>query len=488
MWLLVLFPFGPLALYGLHRLVHLLWLWGARDEGAEPEAPPADLPTLLVQLPVFRERTVAARAVRAAGALDWPRERLALQVLDDSDDETCAIVDAEVAALVARGVDARVLRRAERTGFKAGALAAGLAESDAELVLVLDADFTPRPDLARRLVRHLADPAVAMVQARWGHANREESWFTRAQATLLDGHFHIEHRVRALRGLFFNFNGTAGIWRRAAIDEAGGWSDATLTEDLDLSYRSQLAGRRFAYAGEVKVSAELPAEPAAFRTQQARWATGGCQVLRRLGPALAAGRPPGAAGPTRAFLAQRTEALLHLGANVGYPAVLALALLLPAALVLDVALPAGLTGGLILAGTLPVALFYVAASRLAGRRLGVALVDSLLAMALGIGICAAQTRAVLRGLLPGRGVFVRTPKRGDRGRPYRAVRSLPVAELLLAAWTAWGLVDAVREGCWVALPLQVLFLAGFLWVGLGGLLGPRARERASRPVAVTDGA
>ena len=479
MWLLAVFPFAPLCLYGLHRLVHLAWLGRVRGEAGAASSV-GEEPTLLVQLPLFRERTVAARAVRAAGDIDWPRARFSLQVLDDSDDETRAIVDAEVAALVARGVDARVLRREERCGFKAGALAAGLAESDAELVAVLDADFVPPPDFARALVPHLADPRAAMVQARWGHLNRDESLLTRAQATLLDGHFCIEHRVRAARGLFFNFNGTAGIWRRAAIDEAGGWSAATLTEDLDLSYRSQLAGGRFAYAAEVEVPAELPADLGAFLSQQARWATGGCQVLRSLLPRLFTARITGS---------QRLEALVHLAANVGYPAVLALAVLLPAVLVFGLDLPAALPLGVLLAGTLPVALFYLVAGRRAGRPLATALVDAFLAMALGIGISAAQTRAVLRGLLAGREVFVRTPKRGEGGRPYAAMVGLPWIELLLASWTAWGLAAAVAAGVWSALPLQLLFLAGFLWVALGGALGSRragAREPATLAV-VRDG-
>lgn len=481
MWTPLLALAAPLVLYGLHRLVHLglLTRVGPGDEPGDEAAPPASddasLPRLLVQLPVYRERTTVQRLVRAAGALDWPADRLELQALDDSDDETRAIVDAEVEALVARGLDARVLRRDDRAGYKAGALAAGLAVSEAELVLVLDADFVPAPDLARRLVPRLDDPGVALVQARWGHRNRDESLLTRAQATLLDGHFRIEHRVRAATGLFFNFNGTAGIWRRSAIDAAGGWDPATLTEDLDLSYRAQLGGARFAYAADVEVPAELPGSLAAFRSQQARWATGSCQVLRRLGGRIATA-PVGAA--------RRLEALLHLTANVGYPLVLGLALLLPAALVLDLPLPRELVLALALGGTLPVLAFYATAARLAGRGPVGALVDALLAMALGVGISAAQTRAVVRGLLPGRGVFVRTPKRGDGGRPYRAAAAAPWPELALAGWTAWGLVDAVLAGCWEALPWQVLFLAGFLWVGLGGLVRRPAAGRAPADLAV----
>src|SRR5262249_49793521 len=199
---------------------------------------------------------VAARLVRAAGALRYARDLLEIQVLDDSTDETSGIVDHEVETLRQNGIDAKVIRRAHRTGFKAGALDHGLETARGELVCIFDADFVPEPEFLESLVGHFEDPKVGMVQARWGHRNREESLLTRAEATLLDGHFVIEHKVRSDGGLFFNFNGTAGIWRRAAIESAGGWEHDTLTEDLDLSYRAQLAGWTFVYAPFVVAPAE----------------------------------------------------------------------------------------------------------------------------------------------------------------------------------------------------------------------------------------
>jgi cellulose synthase/poly-beta-1,6-N-acetylglucosamine synthase-like glycosyltransferase len=480
MWLLLLLtPFGPLALYGLHRLAHLALLLRREPEPPLGLQPEAELPTLLVQLPIYNERNVAARLIRAAGALDWPLERLTVQVLDDSDDETCAIVDQEAASLRAAGVSISVLRRTERSGFKAGALAAGLEDSDAELVAIFDADFVPRPDFARALVPYLDEPDVGMVQAAWGHLNRDVSPLTRAQATLLDGHFLVEHRVRHRAGLFFNFNGTAGIWRRAAIDGAGGWSDATLTEDLDLSYRAQLAGWRFAFAPDVVVPAELPVELAAFRSQQRRWAQGGVQVLRRLlGALLRARLTP----------AVRLEALAHLTSNVGYPLVLALAVLLPASLTFGRPLPQDLQLLVLLAGTLPVASFYLVGQCLAARPLRCSLVDVLLAMALGIGISWSQTRAVARGLFTRRGVFVRTPKQGDAGSPYVQRRVLPWGEAALALWMAWGIQCAAGQGLWWSIPLQVLFLAGFAWVTLLGVRGRTARALQERSaLAVNEG-
>ncbi|MCA9571708.1 MAG: glycosyltransferase, partial [Myxococcales bacterium] len=323
------------TLAGLVLLLHVVLLaglgvlamhrWALAWASRRPPVPPptADArwrPVVTVQLPLFDERDVAARAVAAAGALDWPRDRLEIQVLDDSTDDTRERVDAAVARLVADGVDAVVLRRDVRTGFKAGALAEGLAVARGEVVAVFDADFVPAPDTLRRLVPFLAPADVGMVQARWGHLNADEDWLTATQATMLDGHFVLEHGGRWRLGAFFNFNGTAGVWRAQAIHDAGGWSHDTLTEDMDLSYRSQLAGWRFVYRDDVVVPAELPPTLRAFKAQQARWARGGTQTMRKLlGRLLAAPLP----------LVVKREAASHLLANVGYPATLALALVLP---------------------------------------------------------------------------------------------------------------------------------------------------------------
>lgn len=466
-----------LALFGVHRLDLLRgFRWTHDGERATlPEStapsPESGMPFVTVQLPLFNERTVAARLIRAAGELDYPPERLEIQVLDDSTDETRAIVDAEVARLVERGVAARVLRRADRTGFKAGALEHGMGEARGELFCIFDADFIPPRDFLRRMVPRFADPRIGMVQARWSHENREESALTRAQATLLDGHFVVEHKVRHDRGLFFNFNGTAGIWRRAAIDSAGGWQHDTLTEDLDLSYRAQLGGWRFGYAHLVAAPAELPPDIAAFKSQQHRWAKGSAQVLRKLG-----GRILRADLPLRV----RVEALLHLAGNVGYPCVLLLALLLPAAVRVEGKGPAIFHAFLFLACTASVLLFYGTSQRAIGRGVLERTRDSLLAVALGIGMCIAQTRAVVEGLFGRVGVFVRTPKRGERGAPgaYRtALRGWPGVELLLAAWFVWGVVGALEHGAHSALPFLLLFLGGFTWVGA---LSVASWARASR--------
>jgi len=453
---LYLATLAALGLFGLHRVwLCLRFRW---DRPLPAAQAPGELPFVTVQLPLFNERTVAARLLRAVGELDWPADRLELQVLDDSTDETRAIVDEEVAALVRRGLDAKVVRRAERTGFKAGALAHGQALARGELFAIFDADFVPRPDFLRALVPDFADPRVGLVQARWEHLNRDESLLTRAQSVLLDGHFVIEHTVRHDGGLFFNFNGTAGIWRRAAIEAAGGWQHDTLTEDLDLSYRAQLAGWRFVYRPLVTAPAEVPAELSAFQSQQHRWAKGSVQVARKL-----VGRIARADLPLRVKL----EAFAHLTGNTGYPYVVVLAALLPLVACSDARLDARWHLAAFCLCTLSVVLFYAQSQRPSGRSFARKLLDLPAAMALGVGMSVAQTRAVFEGLLRTTGEFVRTPKRGDARAPrYRTrLSKLPAGELLFALWFALGLVRAVQQQLWGSLPFLGLFFAGFAWVG-----------------------
>jgi hypothetical protein len=282
---------------------------------------------------------------------------------------------------------------------------------------------------------------------------------TRAESTLLDGHFVIEHKVRHDSGVFFNFNGTAGIWRRAAIDTAGGWQHDTLTEDLDLSYRAQLAGWKFVYVPMVVAPAEVPPDIAAFKSQQHRWAKGSVQVFRKLGWRILTSRQP---------LSVKLEAMAHLTGNVGYPCVLLLAILLPLSLSVRADLPQWAMLGLFVVCTLSVIAFYEMSQKVLGRSLGRRLSDTVAAITLGIGMCVSQTRAVIEGLLPGTGVFVRTPKKGDAPRAKRyasALKGLPGVELVLAAWFGWAIFEAVGDGLWATLPFLVLFFASFVWVG-----------------------
>lgn len=445
-----------LCVYGLHRLVHLWRLArGKRWVGAAARSEPE----VLVQIPLYNERNVAARVIASAANLDWPRERLVIQVLDDSIDDTVWVVQQEVARWQARGVRIEVLRRNAREGFKAGALEAGLARTDAPFVAIFDADFMPEPDFLRRCMGAFEDGGVGLVQARWRHENRDASLFTRAQATLLDGHFVIEHQARYGAGLCFNFNGTAGVWRRAAIESAGGWSGDTLTEDLDLSYRSQMAGWRFVYAWDLTVPAELPMDAAAFLAQQARWARGSVQVLRKLARPLAQSDLP---------LGNKLEAFGHLLGNAGQPALLALCLSLPFVVQLRAAWLGPLQWVALVLCTLSVILFYETSQRLVGRPLRRRVPDVLAAMALGIGLCVRQTRAVLLGAFGERGVFERTPKRGTEERSTYRARSVGAGwiELGLSGLYLWTCVGAVQAGSFGSLSFLALFVWGFGWVGL----------------------
>jgi cellulose synthase/poly-beta-1,6-N-acetylglucosamine synthase-like glycosyltransferase len=475
--------FATMALLGVFGL-HRVWLlWRFRWEGVETLPPAADprsdaLPKLTVQLPIYNERTVAARLIRAAGALDYPRDRLEIQVLDDSNDETCTIVDEEVALLAASGIDARVVRRSDRKGFKAGALDYGMKSAKGELVCIFDADFTPDRDFLLQLVGRFANPKIGMVQARWGHKNRDDSMLTRAESTLLDGHFVIEHKVRHDAGVFFNFNGTAGIWRRAAIESSGGWQHDTLTEDLDLSYRAQLQGWKFIYVPLVVAPAEVPPDISAFKSQQHRWAKGSVQVFRKLGWRIVTSDEP---------LRVKTEAMAHLTGNVGYPFVLLLSILLPLSLGMRAEFAQWVNLLLFIVCSLSVIAFYEGSQRVLGRGFKLRMADTLAALALGIGMCVSQTRAVLEGLRSKTGVFVRTPKKGDAptSERYRAVfRGMPGVELLLAGWYAWGMYVAVANELWGSLPFLLLFFVSFAWVGTLSILD-RVRPALSRPRPVT---
>src|SRR5262245_57605688 len=275
-----------LALYGFHRSTLVFLYYRNRRRDPEPAQRFSERPRVTVQLPLFNEMYVASRLLDAVAQIDYPRDRFEVQVLDDSTDETQEICRAKVAELAATGLDIKYIHRSDRTGFKAGALANGMRNARGEFLMVFDADFLPGPDIVERVIHFFADERVGMVQVRWEHVNRDYSRLTELQAMMLDGHFVIEHTARHRSGRFFNFNGTAGIWRRSAIDDAGGWSHDTLTEDMDLSYRAQLRGWEFVYLKDVVSPAELPVEMNAFKSQQFRWAKGSIQVAKKLLPSI----------------------------------------------------------------------------------------------------------------------------------------------------------------------------------------------------------
>jgi cellulose synthase/poly-beta-1,6-N-acetylglucosamine synthase-like glycosyltransferase len=474
---------------------------GAADGiGASPDnrgrMDAASLPRVTVQLPVYNEPHVIERVVDAACRLEWPSERFEVQILDDSDDgRTTARAAARARYWRERGVRVEHLRRPDRSGFKAGALSYGAERAEGELFLILDADFVPPPDLVHRLAGDFEDPSVGMVQARWDHLNERENRLTRAQALLLDGHFFFEQGGRFRNGCFFNFNGTAGMWRRRCLEDAGGWESDTLTEDLDLSYRAQMRGWRFVFHEEIGVPAELPARVGPFELQQRRWAQGGVQTAKKLLPALLRGGWP---------LRVKREAVIHLLGHLAHPLTLLLGLLIYPSAVARAAL--GLERLLFLdlvifgAATVPFLVFYSCAGRKRARPWRELLPSVLVTLAVGIGLSASVSRGVLRGAVGAPDPFLRTPKRGAAGAVGTAWlgasrRGDTVLKLTLGAVISSFFVAALLQGFHTSLPFLALFAAGYLGMGIGGLTGagehaagvPQEKGEEGKPDHEADG-
>ncbi|MBF0169774.1 MAG: glycosyltransferase [Nitrospinae bacterium] len=457
---------GAFSLYGLHRLVTLRRWWELRGGPTPTPSLPADYqePMVTVQLPVFNERFVIARLIDCVARLDWPEGKLEIQVLDDSIDETTAIVEERVAYWLDRGTRIAHIRRTHRGGYKAGALTAGTAEAKGEFIAIFDADFTPTPDFLRNTMPHFADGGVGMVQIRWSFDNADHSWLTRIQAMLLGAHFSVEHQVRYRRKLFFNFNGTAGVWRRRAIEEAGGWQSDTVTEDLDLSYRAQLSGWRFIYLDSCEAPSELPITLSALRRQQQRWAKGSVQTARKLLPRILG-------GPWPSVL--KVEAVAHLLANVCWLLGVVIFLTLhPAVLtrvgigpwqIVRIDLP------LFMATSFAVFLFFAVHSAASGGR--VPLRHAVLLPVLTIGLAPAIALSVLGGMWMQGGAFRRTPKFGaasGAGMPpqagvyhHREWRHVAV-NFVLFFYSLLPLQFAWERGTWYAVPFFSLFPLGFM--------------------------
>jgi cellulose synthase/poly-beta-1,6-N-acetylglucosamine synthase-like glycosyltransferase len=422
-----------------------------------------------VQLPIYNEMYVADRLIDSVCLIDYPRELLEIQVLDDSTDETREIAELAVRRHAAQGIDIKYIHRHDRTGFKAGALEAGLKTARGEFVAIFDADFLPARDFLRRLLPHFTDTNVGMVQARWGHINQDYSLLTKIQAILLDGHFVIEHGGRNRAGRFFNFNGTAGIWRRAAIDDAGGWQHDTLTEDLDLSYRAQMRGWRFVFVADVVSPAEVPVEMNAFKSQQHRWAKGSIQTCRKLLPRLLQADLP---------LGVKTEAFFHLTANFNYLLMSVLSILMFPSMVIRynmgwyemllIDVP------LFFAATMSVCNFYVVCQREIHKDWVSRLRYMPFLMSIGIGLSVNNTRAVLEALFDKKTEFARTPKYRIEGesdewvsKKYRqSVTVQPLVELALGFYFTATVFYALANGIYGTLPFLVLFQIGFLYTGL----------------------
>lgn len=462
-----------LAAYGIHRYALVYNYYKNRNKVAGPPPEISSWPKVTVQLPIYNERYVIERLVEAVAQFDYPRELIEIQVLDDSTDETQEVARNCVERYQALGLPVTYLHRDNREGFKAGALQEGLKSAGGEFIAIFDADFIPPADFLRRTVPYFADPKLGMAQTRWSYVNRHYSPLTEVEAILLDGHFVVEHSARFRSGLFFNFNGTAGIWRRAAIEDAGGWQHDTLTEDTDLSYRAQLRGWRFVYLPEIDCPSELPVEMNAFKSQQARWAKGLMQTAKKILPRVMRADVPGAV---------KAEAIFHLTANISYPLMVFLSMiLLPAMIVrfyqgwvqvLVIDLP------LFLASTCSISSFYLTAERaLYPKTWKRTFLYLPFVMAVGIGLSVRNALAVLEAILGVKSEFVRTPKYRvgaggqERGQwvkksYHRSAGWMPFAEVVLGLYFAAAVVYAFQNENYATIPFLLLFVWGYLYTGL----------------------
>src|SRR5438309_7615165 len=479
-----------LAVYGWHRY-YLVYLYMTnRDKESRPGALPDPLPVITVQLPLYNEMYVADRLIDAVCPLEYRRDRLEIHVLDDSSDETRSIAQLAVRRFEAQGIDIKYYHRADRRGCKAGALEAGLMAARGEFIAIFDADFIPTPDFLMRLMPHFADSKIGMVQARWGHINQDYSLLTKIQSILLDGHFVLEHGGRSRSGRFFNFNGTAGVWRRLAIDDAGGWQHDTLTEDLDLSYRAQLRGWKFVFVSDLIAPAEVPVEMNAFKSQQHRWAKGSIQTSCKLLPRILRAKLP---------LGVKAEAFFHLTANFNYPLMCVLSVLMFPAMVIRynmgwyemllIDVP------LFFAATFSVCNFYMVCQREIHRDWRARLKYLPFLMSMGIGLCINNTRAVFEALFNKQTVFERTPKyriEGETdewvGKRYRqSVAVQPFIELALGLYFTATVFYALANQIYGTVPFLVLFQIGFLYTGLVSIVQQYAEDRVVLKTQVASG-
>jgi cellulose synthase/poly-beta-1,6-N-acetylglucosamine synthase-like glycosyltransferase len=470
------FVLSILAIYGWHRYYLVYLYMKNRDKAPARLAPPpplATLPRVTIQLPIYNEMYVADRLIDRVCEIDYPRELLEIQVLDDSTDETREIAELAVRRHAARGFDIQYLHRVDRKGYKAGALEAGLKKAKADYIAIFDADFIPPKDFLRGTLPHFADPNVGMVQARWGHINQDYSLLTKIQAILLDAHFVLEHGGRNRAGCFFNFNGTAGVWRRQTIDAAGGWQHDTLTEDLDLSYRAQLLGWKFVFLPDLVSPAEVPVEMNSFKSQQHRWAKGSIQTCMKLLPRILSSDQP---------LQVKAEAFFHLTANFNYVLMTVLSVLMfPAMYVrynmgwtemLLIDIP------LFLAATMSFFNFYMVSQRELYPDWRARLKYLPFLMSIGIGLCVNNTRAVLEALFRNESEFARTPKYGIEratddwaGKKYhQTVGVQSLIELGLGLYFTGTVFYALINQIYGTLPFLMLFQVGFLYTGLVSIL------------------
>lgn len=482
-----------LAFYGIHRY-QLVWLYYKNKKNAAKwDEPPArfaenNLPFVTIQLPIFNEQFVIDRLIEAVCRLEYPRDRFEIQLLDDSTDETRGVAR-EIVERYARGFAGMepqpivYLHRTNRHGYKAGALDKGLDVARGEFVAIFDADFVPPPQWVMQVIHHFAEPEIGMVQTRWTHLNRDYSFLTQVEAILLDGHFVLEHGGRSRSGVFFNFNGTAGMWRRQTIGEAGGWQHDTLTEDTDLSYRAQMVGWKFKYLQDVECPAELPIEMTAFKTQQARWAKGLIQTGKKILPRVMKSDAP---------WHTKLEAWYHLTANISYPLMIVLSVLLMPAMIIRswqgyiqmmlIDFP------LFMASTMSVSTFYLVSQKeLFPRTWYKTFLYVPCLMALGVGLTITNTKAVMEALFGIQSAFARTPKyrvkeKGEKSQAkvYRKrLGIVPWIELAIGCFFAWTVWYAFSTENFFTVPFLLLFVFGYWYTGLLSLLQGRFERAAN---------
>jgi cellulose synthase/poly-beta-1,6-N-acetylglucosamine synthase-like glycosyltransferase len=488
-----------LAFYGIHRY-QLVWLYYHNKKKKALWDKPGgrfaagELPFVTVQLPIFNEQFVIDRLIDAVCRLDYPRDRFEIQLLDDSTDETVQVA-AEIVERYAHGTAGLApqpivhLHRTNRHGYKAGALDEGLKVARGELVAIFDADFVPPPDWLMKVVDHFDEPGIGMVQTRWTHLNRNYSFMTQVEAILLDGHFVLEHGGRSRSGVFFNFNGTAGVWRRVAIGDGGGWQHDTLTEDTDLSYRVQMAGWKFKYLQDVECPAELPIEMTAFKTQQARWAKGLIQTGKKILPRVIKSDAP---------WHTKLEAWYHLTANISYPLMIVLSVLLMPAMIIRswqgyvqmllIDFP------LFIASTMSVSTFYLVSQKeLFPKTWHKTFLYVPFLMALGIGLTITNTKAVMEALFDYKTPFARTPKyrvkkkgEANQAKIYRKrLGIVPWIELFIGTYFAWTVWYAMTTENYFTVPFLLLFVLGYWYTGLlslfQGLFERAGKETSGSP-------
>jgi cellulose synthase/poly-beta-1,6-N-acetylglucosamine synthase-like glycosyltransferase len=464
-----------LSVYGLHRYDMIRTYFKHRKKATtEPSLLRFEqLPPVTIQLPLYNERYVVERLIEEVLKIEYPKDLLQIQVLDDSTDDTAPFAEALVERYHTIGYPIEYHHRSNRHGYKAGALQAGLETATGEFVAVFDADFCPPADFLMRTVHYFADPKVGVVQTRWSYINRDYNFLTEVEAILLDGHFILEHGARSTAGYFFNFNGTAGMLRKSMIADAGGWQHDTLTEDSDLSYRAQLKGWRFVYLPGLDCPSELPVEMHGFQVQQSRWAKGLTQVAKKLLPAI-----------WKADVSKRVkaEAFLHLTPNISYPLMIVMsALMLPVMIVrfyMGVWHMVLIDMPLIAASFWSISLFYVIAQReLYPKSWKRTILLLPMLMAVGVGLTIINTRAVLEALFGVETAFARTPKYaiGDRpmnleAKKYRRCSGwLPYVEILVGSYFAAMVAFAIETYNFFSIPFLLLFVCGYYWAGFGTL-------------------